>query len=262
MDYVNPIGKTGARPSYVDADPTNGVEGDAVSSNAWEHPMREILAVIEAGGLTPNSNDLTQLKKAIAAMIQAGAPNVSWGTLSGKPTTFPPSSHDHSYSSLTGKPILMPIGGVLIWDSPNVPAGFLKCNGASLNTSSYAALFQVLGYRFGGVGSTFNLPDKRGEFIRGWDDSRGIDGGRTLGSHQGYENAAHAHRLRGGGGQYHTVYGFDNSISGGLGGGVPANLHSGYDWYSSSASQPLMEAAGGSETRPRNLAVQFIIKYQ
>jgi len=206
MDYVNPIGKTGARPSYVDADPTNGVEGDAVSSNAWEHPMREILAVIEAGGLTPNSNDLTQLKKAIAAMIQAGAPNVSWGT--------------------------------------------------------YAALFQVLGYRFGGVGSTFNLPDKRGEFIRGWDDSRGIDGGRTLGSHQGYENAAHAHRLRGGGGQYHTVYGFDNSISGGLGGGVPANLHSGYDWYSSSASQPLMEAAGGSETRPRNLAVQFIIKYQ
>lgn len=65
------------------------------------------------------------------------------------------------------------------------PAGWLKANGATLNIADFPALFAVLGTRHGGNGTTtFNLPDLRGEFIRGWDDSRGVDLNRTLGSNQ------------------------------------------------------------------------------
>jgi hypothetical protein len=77
MKYVNPIGKTGTRVPYVDADPANGIEGDPVASDAWEHPMLEIEEVIVAAGLTPSSNDLDQLSKAITLIIGANTPTSS-----------------------------------------------------------------------------------------------------------------------------------------------------------------------------------------
>lgn len=73
MEYVQPIGAA-ADASYVDANPAGGVEGSPVPAAAIEHPMREIVAVIEAAGLTPDGEDLTQLADAIAALIAAGTP--------------------------------------------------------------------------------------------------------------------------------------------------------------------------------------------
>lgn len=71
------------------------------------------------------------------------------------------------------------------WFASSVaPTGWLKCNGAAISRTTYAALFAAIGTTFGdgnGV-STFNLPDLRGEFVRGWDDGRGVDSGRLLGS--------------------------------------------------------------------------------
>ncbi|HCA7333183.1 TPA: tail fiber protein [Klebsiella pneumoniae] len=66
------------------------------------------------------------------------------------------------------------------------PSGWLKANGEAVSRTIYAALFEAIGTTFGiGDGSTtFNLPDLRGEFIRGWDDGRGIDSGRGFGSAQ------------------------------------------------------------------------------
>jgi phage-related tail fiber protein len=66
------------------------------------------------------------------------------------------------------------------------PAGALVCNGAALSRVNYAELFAVIGTAYGtGDGSmTFNIPDLRGEFIRGWDNGRGVDAGRALGSNQ------------------------------------------------------------------------------
>lgn len=73
--------------------------------------------------------------------------------------------------------------------------GKLKANGAAVSRTAYARLFERIGTTFGaGNGSTtFNLPDLRGESIRGWDDGRGIDSGRTLGSWQDGQNEAHTH---------------------------------------------------------------------
>ena len=75
------------------------------------------------------------------------------------------------------------------------PPGWLKANGAAVSRTAYAALFAEIGTSEGaGNGSTtFNLPDWRGVFFRGWDDSRGMDPGRAIGSLQDGQNAAHTH---------------------------------------------------------------------
>ena len=62
----------------------------------------------------------------------------------------------------------------------------MPCNGSAVSRATYADLFTAIGTTFGiGNGSTtFNLPDLRGEFIRGWDNGRNVDPGRALGSFQ------------------------------------------------------------------------------
>lgn len=71
----------------------------------------------------------------------------------------------------------VPTGAVLAYAKNTPPAGYLACNGAAVSRSTYAALFAAIGTTFGaGNGTTtFNLPDLRAEFIRGWDNGRGVD---------------------------------------------------------------------------------------
>ena len=54
-----------------------------------------------------------------------------------------------------------PLGGVLMWvgTTANIPTGYAVANGASLSTSTYADLFNIIGYRYGGAGASFSLPD-------------------------------------------------------------------------------------------------------
>ena len=77
------------------------------------------------------------------------------------------------------------------------PSGWLKANGAAVSRTTYARLFSKIGGTFGaGDGSTtFNLPDLRGEFIRGWDDARTLDNGRGFATVQGSQNLSHAHSV-------------------------------------------------------------------
>ena len=81
---------------------------------------------------------------------------------------------------------------VAFFASSTAPTGWLKANGAAVSRTAYATLFSVIGTTYGvGDGSTtFNLPDMRGYFPRGYDDSRGVDSGRVLGSAQaGQDNS-------------------------------------------------------------------------
>lgn len=133
------------------------------------------------------------------------------------------------------------------------PVGWLRANGAAVSRATYAALFAVIGTRFGaGDGSTtFNLPDLRGEFVRGWDDGKGTDPSRAFGSNQTdqLQNHNHAHGILSASGstsgnQQYTVSSSGNAqntqgISGS--GANPANF--------------------GAETRPRNVALLACIKY-
>lgn len=71
------------------------------------------------------------------------------------------------------------------------PAGTVECNGQSLDRTTYAALFTVVGVTYGAVdGTHFNVPDLRGQFVRGWSHGAGLDAGRSFGSTQGYGTAA------------------------------------------------------------------------
>ena len=135
-----------------------------------------------------------------------------------------------------------PTGAIEVFAMTTAPTGWLKCDGAAVSRTTYAALFAAIGTTFGvGDGATtFNLPDLRGEFVRGWDDSRGVDSGRTFGSAQADELRAHAHTYQS------PVAG--SSDSGGAVGSIQRNPS-----YATGT-------AGGVETRPRNIALMYCIK--
>ncbi|RMO87084.1 putative tail fiber protein [Pseudomonas syringae pv. tagetis] len=87
------------------------------------------------------------------------------------------------------------VGMVAAFDMESAPPGWLKRNGADVSRIAYAKLFAVIGTRYGaGDGSTtFNVGDSRGLFLRAWDDARGIDPGRSIGTVQQSQNLAHDH---------------------------------------------------------------------
>lgn len=80
----------------------------------------------------------------------------------------------------------VPIGSVHYFATAEPPRGYLKADGSSVNRTTYRELFDVIGTVSGeGDGeTTFNLPDLRGEFVRGFDDGRGADPDRAFGSWQ------------------------------------------------------------------------------
>lgn len=100
-------------------------------------------------------------------------------------------------ASLGASSNYMPAGAIQLFAMSAIPTGWLECNGAAVSRTTYANLFAVIGTTYGaGDGSiTFNLPDMRGQFARGWDHGRGVDPGRALGSVQTPDNQAHTHGL-------------------------------------------------------------------
>jgi phage-related tail fiber protein len=80
----------------------------------------------------------------------------------------------------------VPQGSVIWFAASAPPFGYLEANGAAIDRTAYAALFIAIGTTFGtGDGSTtFNIPDLRGDFIRGWTNGSSIDSGRAFGTQQ------------------------------------------------------------------------------
>ncbi|EPA2026595.1 phage tail protein [Escherichia coli] len=76
-----------------------------------------------------------------------------------------------------GEGSALPVGVPVPWPSATPPTGWLKCNGAVFSAEEYPELAKAY--------PANKLPDLRGEFIRGWDDGRGIDAGREILSAQG-----------------------------------------------------------------------------
>ena len=83
-------------------------------------------------------------------------------------------------------PAAVPTGSVFCMATATVPSGYLECDGSAVSRTTYSALFAVTSTTYGsGDGSTtFNLPDLRGEFVRGWDNGKGTDSGRSIGTSQ------------------------------------------------------------------------------
>ncbi|MGV2141359.1 phage tail protein [Agrobacterium sp. 16-2014-1-2a] len=154
-----------------------------------------------------------------------------------------------------------PTGSVTIWSANSAPTGFLICNGAAISRTTYAALFAIVGTTYGaGNGTTtFNIPDLRGLFVRGFDAGRGLDPGHSFGQYQDSDNKSHNHGVNDPG---HVHGGVQNgTASTGRSTAVdqpPAVFSYGNTW--AAATGIWLSASGGAESRPRNLAMNYIIK--
>jgi microcystin-dependent protein len=157
-------------------------------------------------------------------------------------------------------------GSVVWFAGLSVPDGWLIANGAELSRTVYAELFAAIGTAHGnGDGSTtFNLPDLRGEFIRGFDNGRGVDAGRLFASAQTDAFQEHWHE--------HYAQAQNVDVTGGT--DNAPNQRAAFDW-----DTPMVDGSGrtptrntiaapgfgtprtASETRPRNVALLGLIKY-
>ncbi|EOY5801764.1 phage tail protein, partial [Escherichia coli] len=144
----------------------------------------------------------------------------------------------------------LPVGVPVPWPLETPPTGWLKCNGAAFSSEMYPKLAKAY--------PTNKLPDLRGEFIRGWDDGRGVDAGRVILSIQGWLTGSHYHNIR-------SWDAWDNTVL------VP-NDRRGDSLLSTDnavrqgaingkfTSQYRTELSGGNETRPRNIAFNYIVR--
>lgn len=161
---------------------------------------------------------------------------------------------------------IQPAGEVAAFARNTAPDGWLVCNGQAVSRTTYARLFAAIGTTFGaGNGSsTFNVPDLRGEFIRGWDSGRGVDTGRVFGSQQSSQNLAHIHAVNDPGHFHRTTIPWKGNYSG----GGPNTLVDGregirgYEVYSSTRDVTGINitTSGGNESRPRNVALLYCIR--
>jgi len=153
--------------------------------------------------------------------------------------------------------VATPVGSVSVHTVLTVPVGYLECNGAAVSRTTFADLFAILSVDYGvGNGSTtFNIPDYRGEFLRGWahgsttDPDRATrtdrgDGvtGDNIGTKQSFAMQSHNHLVR--------------EYSGHEGNITFSHISSAKDANTGDRTQ----STGGTETRPRNINVMYIIK--
>lgn len=156
-----------------------------------------------------------------------------------------------------GEGSALPVGVPVPWPSATPPTGWLKCNGAPFSAEEYPELAKAY--------PTNKLPDLRGEFIRGWDDGRGVDAGRALLSSQGdaIRNITGGFNIRPGSSSALIAF-----ASGAL--KVASRVQSAYV-ANTSATDKIAEgidfdasAAPGvvtaSENRPRNIAFNYIVR--
>ena len=153
-----------------------------------------------------------------------------------------------------GEGSALPVGVPVPWPSATPPTGWLKCNGAAFSPEEYPELAKAY--------PTNKLPDLRGEFIRGWDDGRGVDSGRALLSQQ--SDAM----------QKISGTATDNSVGASASGSGAMTIteNAGTRYYASATSSPAhlyyktigidssLVARTANENRPRNIAFNYIVR--
>ena len=158
----------------------------------------------------------------------------------------------------------VPAGSVFSFATTTVPTGYLECNGAAVSRSTYASLFSAISTTWGvGDGSsTFNLPDLRGQFVRGWDNSAGVDSGRSFASSQSDQNKAHNHSINDSG-HNHTAGNWGGNFGGSSGALTFRNDASGTNSsiIQSATTGISIQNDGGTEVRVKNYALMYVIKF-
>ncbi|EOX7393999.1 phage tail protein [Enterobacter quasiroggenkampii] len=154
-----------------------------------------------------------------------------------------------------GEGSALPVGIPVPWPSATPPTGWLKCNGAAFTASQYPKLAQAY--------PALRLPDLRGEFIRGWDDGRGVDSGRSLLSSQTGMLEKHRHFVV-------SNDAYDSPDEWDIGVIVKSSYVQGRGIDAANPgtliAAPTLHTrgrignTGGTETRPRNIVFNYIVR--
>ena len=212
---------------FTRGNPQTGTPATDLDDDYFDMLQEELCSVVEASGASLEKGRHDQLLTALRALLLS------------RKNPFGDIKSDGTVQTALenlglGEGSALPVGVPVPWPSVTPPTGWLKCNGAAFSAEEYPELAKVY--------PTNKLPDLRGEFIRGWDDGRGIDSGRTLLSAQDGSIEAHGHDYNG------AIY----TSSGPSWANTTDAGHRAYSGFTSSY--------GGSETRPRNIAFNYIVR--
>ncbi|EPW1863363.1 phage tail protein [Escherichia coli] len=223
---------------FTRGNPQTGTPATDLDDDYFDMLQEELCSVVEASGASLEKGRHDQLLTALRALLLS------------RKNPFGDIKSDGTVKTALenlglGEGSALPVGVPVPWPSATPPTGWIKCNGAPFSAQEYPELAKAY--------PTNKLPDLRGEFIRGWDDGRGIDTGRALLSIQSDEVRKLALKYWGPAsiGSPSKTFALSDSAGGGL--------------YTDGISQGgsvinAFQLPGGSETRPRNIAFNYIVR--
>ncbi|HCJ8577119.1 TPA: tail fiber protein [Escherichia coli] len=155
---------------FTRGNPQTGTPATDLDDDYFDMLQEELCSVVEASGASLEKGRNDQLLTALRALLLS------------RKNPFGDIKSDGTVKTALenlglGEGSALPVGVPVPWPSATPPTGWLKCNGAPFSAEEYPELAKVY--------PTNELPDLRGEFIRGWDDGRGVDSGRAILSAQG-----------------------------------------------------------------------------
>ena len=229
---------------FTRGNPQTGTPATDLDDDYFDMLQEELCGVVEASGASLEKGRHDQLLTALSALLLS------------RKNPFGDIKSDGTVKTALenlglGEGSALPVGVPVPWPSATPPTGWLKCNGAAFSAEEYPELAKAY--------PTNKLPDLRGEFIRGWDDGRGVDAGRQLLSSQG-----------------DAIRNIEGFADGGIGMSFDAIRGAFYDAGTRSARMPNNTTAIGktddlgfdasrvvptaNENRPRNIAFNYIVR--
>ncbi|HBE5414721.1 TPA: tail fiber protein [Escherichia coli] len=229
---------------FTRGNPQTGTPATDLDDDYFDMLQEELCSVVEASGASLEKGRHDQLLTALRALLLS------------RKNPFGDIKSDGTVKTALenlglGEGSALPVGVPVPWPSATPPTGWLKCNGAAFSAEEFPELAKAY--------PTNKLPDLRGEFIRGWDDGRGVDAGRQLLSSQG-----------------DAIRNIEGFADGGIGMSFDAIRGAFYDAGTRSARMPNNTTTidktddlgfdasrvvpTANENRPRNIAFNYIVR--
>ncbi|EFH8196260.1 TPA: phage tail protein [Escherichia coli] len=167
---------------FTRGNPQTGTPATDLDDDYFDMLQEELCSVVEASGASLDKGRHDQLLTALRALLLS------------RKNPFGDIKSDGTVKTALenlglGEGSALPVGVPVPWPSATPPTGWLKCNGAPFSAEEYPKLAKAY--------PKLKLPDLRGEFIRGWDDGRGVDSARLLLSSQAASILEHNHEMHG-----------------------------------------------------------------
>ncbi|MFS1695852.1 phage tail protein [Escherichia coli] len=239
---------------FTRGNPQTGTPATDLDDDYFDMLQEELCSVVEASGASLEKGRHDQLLTALRALLLS------------RKNPFGDIKSDGTVKTALenlglGEGSALPVGVPVPWPSATPPTGWLKCNGAPFSAEGYPKLAKAY--------PKLKLPDLRGEFIRGWDDGRGVDSARLLLSSQAASILEHNHEMHGWTGNplmARDVYSSGSSVF-----AVQLSIGDGgllYSWKDGSGTtndSKRMDrtnhvSSGAGDGSPRNIAFNYIVR--